>query len=114
MKSQLEQIRNAERAYIMPLNHPRDGMSTHRFQVYLMSPDGLDVLWPHSEENGKREKLLAGQVFSKRDAYPTFHFALAGCGYSKTYDIGETLRRINPKLKVEVINGWSPSNANGF
>ena len=110
MKSQVEQIRNAERAYLMPLNNPRDGMSTHRYQVYLLTGNGLEVLWPW-EIDGKRDRLLPGQVHSNRDQYPMFHFALSGYGYSKIHEIGETLRRINPKIKsVERISGWSPSH----
>jgi len=113
MKSQIEQIKSAERAYMITMNDPRDGMSALRFSVYLDDGGGLDVLWPRlleerGEKRGKKD-LLPGQVYSKLRKYPAFHFSLSGCGYNKAHEIGMTLQEINPEIDVYEMNGHMPS-----
>lgn len=110
MKTQEQQIREALRAYIIQLNDPKDGMSWVRYSVYLDSGNGLEVLWPgdcHLEGSGSKE-LIADQVYSNNQKYPAYHFKLGGCGYSKTHQIGLTLRAINPTIEVSTLNGTSP------
>lgn len=97
----------AKRAYIIPLNNPRDAMSTHRFSVYLDAGNGLEVLWPVSDLD--KENLLRHQAYSRRRTYPAYHFALSGCGYSKEYEIASDLHLINPNIDVFELNGHSPS-----
>ena len=109
--TQTEEIKAASRAYLMTLNNPRDGMSKLRFAIYLDGKDGLSVLWPSDSENGKGFKdKLPYQCWTTKRQYPAFHFALSGCGYSKTHALAtEVLRKINPKIIVEEISGYSPS-----
>ena len=110
--TQQEQVKNAKRAYLMRLNSPKDGMSALRFAVYLDSGNGLKCLWPSDSHVGKKSKeLLHNQVYTDKRNYPAFHFALSGCGYSKSDTIRQTLNAINPELKVEVISAWNPSNS---
>jgi len=108
-KTQIEQIKEAKRAYLTVLNNPRDGMSALRFSVHLDSGDGLDILWPSDSHLSKSKELLSSQVYSKRKTYPAYHFSLSGCGYSKTYEIAIELQKINPNLDVYELTGWSPS-----
>jgi hypothetical protein len=109
-KTQKEQIKAAKTAYIMPINSPRDGMGTHRFSVHLCVKNQLEVLWPEDNHEGKKSKeMLPSQVYSTRKTYPAYHFALGGCGYSKTYQIKSELQQINKNLIVFTIDGWSPS-----
>ena len=109
--NQQDQIKSAKRAYLMRLNSPRDGMSKLRFAVYLDSGNGLSCLWPSDSQAGKKSKeMLHHQVYTDNRKWPAFHFALGGCGYSKSDSIRQTLNAINPALKVEVISGWMPSN----
>lgn len=110
MKTQKEQITESKQAYIMSLNEPRDGMSAARFAVYLSRHNGMQVLWPSDSEKGKKsEELLHCQCYTSRRTLPAFHFSLSGCGYSKTYEIAEALKKINPEIEVYSINGYSPS-----
>lgn len=114
--TQTEQIRASNRAYIIPLNEPRDGMGTHRYQVYLLRDGALRVLWPSDNHEGKKSKeLLNSQVWKSRpadgpDRYPAYHFALRGCGYSKTHEIAMELKQSNPELVVETLTGWMPGS----
>ena len=110
MKTQKEQIMEAKQAYIMQLNEPRDGMSAARFAVYLARPNGLQVLWPSDSDKGKKSaELLHCQCYTSRRTYPAYHFSLSGCGYSKTYEIAEVLKKINPDIEVYSIGGYQPS-----
>lgn len=111
-----EQIKAATAAYLVPLNHPKDGMATHRFACYLLSSAGLTVLWPESSDSMsafKREADEAGLyafVYSKRELYPAYHFALGGCGYSKGHKIATLLKRCNSMIEVFELTGGTPSH----
>ena len=80
--TQQEQIAQAKRAYIVPLN--AGAKSTSRWQVYLDFADGepLSVLWPLDRPDGKRKSkdLLPAQTQYSGEAYdwPRFHFHLTG------------------------------------
>lgn len=112
MNKQVEQIKQAKRAYLMTLNDPRDGMSALRFAVYLDTGNGLEVLWPGDSQSGKKSKeLLHGQVYSTNRKYPAFHFSFSGCGYSKSNEIRAELERYNPAIEVYCIGGFSPSSS---
>lgn len=105
MRTQEEQIKRAQRAYILQL-------SDTRFAVYLDEGAGLEVLWPSDSDQGKKSKeLIPGQIYSKDRRYPAFHFRLTGYGYSKTNEIGRDLQRVNPALDVYTLYGRSPSRA---
>jgi hypothetical protein len=109
--TQQEQIKAATRAYILPLNGPKES----RFSIYLDSGEGLEILWPSDSylatEGKKSKELLPGQIYWKRnDNYPAFHFQLKGCGYGYTEDLKTTLKQSNPSIEVLVIRGWSPGN----
>ena len=116
--SLIEQVRNAPRAYILPLSTSRSGMM-RRYAVYVQQPDGsLDVLWPADtgDSNGKGgEPLLPGMVHKRRHAHgpdnlPAYHYAFGGCGFSAMDEIRSTLRAINPTIEVASIDGHSPSH----
>lgn len=112
MKTQQEQIKEANRAYLMTLNTPKDGMGALRFAVYLDSGYGLSVLWPSDSQEGKKSKeLLPSQVYTQSRNYPAFHFSLSGCGYSKSNEIEQELRKVNPSIQVYTLGGAMPSNA---
>jgi hypothetical protein len=111
-QTQKEQLQNAKRAYIMALNDPKDAMSTQRFSVYLDNGNGLDILWPSDSHEGKKSKELLGhQIYTTNRKYPAYHWALSGCGYSKTNEIKRELQTVNKALEVFTISGWIPSNA---
>lgn len=114
MQTQIDQIKAACRAYLVPLNTPRDAMHTWRWACYLDFGTGgeLSILWPHDPDD-KLTQRLPHQVYSKRRQYPAFHFALAGCGYSKTYEIACTLQAINPRIDVYELGGAYPSLVKG-
>jgi hypothetical protein len=98
MRTQQEQLNQARRAYLLPLN-----TTWTRWAVYLDYADGeeLQVLWPGDSHLGKQTKeLLPGQIWSKAEHCPAFHFHLTGCGYSKQNEIASTLAHINPDLQV--------------
>ncbi|MDL2315628.1 hypothetical protein LJC59_00900 [Desulfovibrio sp. OttesenSCG-928-A18] len=113
MRTQIEQIKAAQYAYIMPL-------SDTRFTIYLQfvnqGNDLLSILWPVVEVSelkpGEQKKAatLRHQVFSRRDKYPAFHFHLTGYGYSKTYELELMLKEINPEITVNKIAGWAPGS----
>lgn len=109
--TQAELIKQARRAYLITLNNPRDGMGKLRYAIYVDGPEGLSVLWPSDSDKGKGFKdRLPYQCYTQKRQYPAFHFALAGCGYSKNHALAtEVLRKINPEIIVETITGWSPS-----
>ena len=107
--TQIEQLKQAKRAYIIVLNQRRT-----RFAVYLDSGKGLEVLWPEYVGGGRAadpKSLLSGQVHTERRDIPAYHFHLTGCGYSKVGDVREELRRHNPKLEVYTLDGWQPASA---
>lgn len=109
--TQQEQIKAAKRAYILPLNGPRES----RFAIYLDSGEGLEVLWPsdaHLQTEGKKsQELLPGQLYWRRnDNYPAFHFHLSGYGCSYVDYLKDTLKQHSPSIEVLVIRGWSPGN----
>jgi len=110
-KTQLEQLKEAKRAYLLPLNQPRDGMLTKRFSVYLETKSGLTILWPSDNHKKKSKELLFNQVYSKRPKYPAYHFALNGCGYYKALEIAKTLKRACNRKDLEVyeLHGGMPS-----
>lgn len=109
--TQAELIKQAKHAYLITLNNPRDGMGKLRYAIYVSGPDGLSVLWPSDSENGAKFKdRLPYQCYTSKRQYPAFHFALGGCGYSKSHALAtEVLREINPDIIVETLQGWSPS-----
>ena len=105
--TQIEQLKQAKRAYIIVLNQRRT-----RFAVYLDSGKGLEVLWPSDCMAGSRSnELLSGQVHTERRDIPAYHFHLTGYGYSKVGDVREELRRHNPGLEVYTLDGWQPASA---
>ena len=87
MKTQIEQIQNAKRAYIVQLDK-----NYTRFAVYLDSG----------------EELLEGQVYSKLENYPAFHSHITEIGTSKTGLIKYELEKINPNITVEFLGGCAP------
>jgi len=98
MATQQEQLKEAKRAYIVPLN-----ANWTRFQVYLDNANGaaLQVLWPGDSQLGKKTKELIGnQLYSIRKGYPAFHWWLTGWGYSKELKVAIALCHVNPKLEV--------------
>ncbi len=105
MKSQIDLIKSASVAYLVDLN-PR-GNSTRRYAVYLEVPKekALCVLWPEHYENGKHEKLLPHQTFSKRTQYPAYHFRITGYGFNKDLEMQIMLRQVNPNIKVYGLFG---------
>lgn len=108
MLLQKDYIKNAVRAYICPLTKKSPVSGLQRFCVYLDAGEGLEILWPA----GEKDPLLLHQVRTKRKSLPHFHFALQGGGYSKTDEIRQMLREINPDISVEVIgHGYAPSNS---
>jgi len=108
--TQEEQIRAAEKAYIIRIGRYNRNSMTDRFAVYLDAGAGLTVLWPSDSHNGKKSaELLPGQCYSNRENLPAFHFRLGGCGYSKYDEVRRELRCVNPNLDVSRIEiGWSP------
>ena len=103
--TQTEQIRAAKRAYILTLNRNRS-----RFSVYLDGGNGLEVLWPSDNHLVPKHKdKLPYQQYRRSGDGPAFVFALNGCGYSKLGALAEELRRINPAIAVESLEGSSPS-----
>ena len=105
MKTQIENIKEAKKAYILEL-------SKSRFSVYLLINEQLVVLWPSdSHKGGRTEELLPCQIYSKNENYPAFHFYINGGGFSKTYEIKAELNKINSGLEVFVLRGCSPSVA---
>lgn len=111
--NQTDQLRAAARAYIVPLNTPRDGAGTHRFAVYFDGGIGSELrpLWPSDSNLGKRSaELIRHQVYSARKSYPAFHFACGGYGYCKAGEIARALVEINPALagRVLVLGGHAP------
>ena len=111
MLTQAEQLKQASKAYLVPLNDPRDASSTFRYAVYLLRDGELEVLWPSDSDQGaKSQELLGLQVYSKRQKYPAYHFAVGGYGYSKQGAIASDLRRVNPELSVYSLEwGGTPS-----
>lgn len=111
MLTQKEQVINAFRAYIIALTKKSPVSGLQRFCVYLDAGEGLDVLWPSVANRKTRqvETLLRYQVRTERKSLPRYHFALKGCGYSKTDEIRQMLRAINPRIEVLVTgDGYSP------
>lgn len=119
MKSQVEQIKAAKYAYIMPLSEPSNTSGTCRFAIYLQGETGeMDVLWPRDSdlynEDGtvrKKRNLLHHQCYNAntQSKYPAFHFKLSGWGYSKALELKTMLRQHNSEIEVRTINGWAPS-----
>jgi hypothetical protein len=106
MKTQKEQIQAAARAYIIALTKKSPVSGLQRFCVYLDAGKGLDILWPTKNT----DPLLPYQVQTTRSNLPGFHFALKGGGYSKTDEIRQMLKGINPAIVVEIIgHGYAPS-----
>ena len=105
MKTQIENIKEAKKAYILEL-------SESRFAVYLLINDELVSLWPSDSHNGKKSKeLLPYQIYSKNRNYPAFHFYINGGGFSKTYEINAELNKINQDIEVFVLRGCNPAMA---
>ena len=109
--TQQEQIAQAVRAYVVPLNKTPTGAT--RFQVYLDYGDGegLRLLYPSDipQEGRKRPKdIMGNQVQYGGEAYsfPRYHWHLTGYGYSKFGHIRSELRSHNPNLKVVELNGY--------
>lgn len=112
MTTQADLIKQAKHAYIISLNEPRDGMSAHRYAIYVDGKDNqLSILWPSDCNLGKGFKdKLPYQKYTTKKMYPAFHFALSGCGYDKTHALAcDSLREINPNIIVERLQGYSPS-----
>lgn len=105
MKTQLELLKEAKKAYLIPVN---DNWS--RWSVYVLHENDLKVIWPKHNGEGKLEGLLPNQIKSTRKNYPCYHFYFNGGNYSKPYELKTILEEINPELQVERIQpGWSPS-----
>lgn len=101
-------LKKAKRAYVVAINP-----AFTRFSVYVETRDGLEVLWPRDSHEKAlwRTELLPGMTYSKNKNLPAFHFHLTGYGYSKTLEIAEQLKAINPKLEVLRLHvGWTPSH----
>jgi len=104
---QLEQLKKAKFAYIMPLNKKQT-----RFAVYLDGGQGevLDVLWPDFLPDARgsvvHSELLPLQVFSKLKSFPAYHFLDMSCGNGML----EMVKEISPKTKILLITGKSPNN----
>lgn len=96
--TQIEQIKNAKYGYILPL-------TDSRFTVYLDGTGKLERLWPQDSHKGKNADLLPGQIYTKNEKYPAYHFYITGCGFSKTDEICDTLQTVNPKLEIFVLGG---------
>lgn len=117
MKTQIEQLKAAKRFYIIPLNNPHNEMSTHRYQVYCDTGNGLEVLWPSDSGEGSNSKeLLPYQKYTKLKQYPAFHFTLGGCGYCKKHEIAYMIAEALGKKGAEdveyfTLNGWMPSRS---
>ena len=114
MKTQKELLASAKQLYILPLSRAKSGMCD-RYQVYCLTDDGLQVLWPSDCQLGKDAKdKLPNQVWTNNKRLPAFHFRLNGCGYSKTFEIKSDLARVleldSQSLKAETLTGWSPSH----
>jgi len=105
MKTQIEQIKAAKRAYIIQLNK-----NFTRFSVYLDSGKGLLALWPSDSHLTKSAELLEGQIYSKLINLPAFHFLVADLGTSRTGLISYELKKINPDITVEFLSGGTPSH----
>lgn len=108
--TQEQQIKEAKRAYVITLNNPATANVTRRFQVYLDTGEGLNVLWPENAEKGKKANLLPTQVYSKLPKYPAYHFAMSGYGYDKLDELRTMLKVFNPEIEVQAISGWSPNS----
>jgi len=111
-KTQKEQIKEAKQAFLMLVNNPKYGDSIFRYAVYLQNEHNeLVILWPVDSHDNKlvKKELLPHQVHSSRKDYPAFHFALGGCGYSKSDELGSVLQQINPDLTVWLLQGYMPT-----
>ena len=105
MKTQIENIKEAKKAYILEL-------SESRFSVYLLVNDELIALWPSDAHNGKKSKeLLPYQIYSNNKNYPGFHFYITGGGFSKTHEIEIELSKINHDIEVFILRGCNPAIA---
>ena len=77
-------IKDADKAYVLLVNRPKDGMFAHKYVVYLQR--GTD---PLSRAEGKPNRP---------------HFTLRGCGYSRMDAIAEALRKENARIEVFEIS----------
>lgn len=106
MKTQVEQIKAAKRAYVMPINQKHT-----RFCIYLDSGNGLQAIWPEHTGIGEHEPLLPYQIYyrNKSGSLPAYHFHLTGYGYDRAYELVTMLRQINPAITIfDTSPGWTP------
>lgn len=95
---QLETIKKATKAYLLPLNEPKYLDATLRFSVLLLVDGDLVLLWPNHDENGEAVNLLAYQNKSSYKCYPAYHFCAGGHGRERRDLICRMLHKINPSL----------------
>ena len=104
MKTQIEQVKGAKRAYLALLNNPtwsdKRGAMYCRFSVMLDAGEGLAAVWPSDSHLAKSAELLPGQVFSQHKSYPAFHFVV-----DNQDDLRDTLLAINPEIKCYRLGG---------
>lgn len=114
MKTQIEQLKQATRCYIITISERSNSM-IDRYQVYTQKDnEQLQVLWPDLYDSEGKEltpNFLPYQKYSNRRQYPAYHFVVNGCGLDKRHAIAYELRKVsgNDNLEFLHITGHSPS-----
>ena len=101
----LEQIKQAEKAFIICLNPESNSINT-RYAIYTQNKNDteLNVIWclEIDYENHKKDRLLPYQVYFKSSKwkYPAYHFVVNGYGFNKQLELKTMLQKINKNIKV--------------
>lgn len=109
------------RLYLIHLNPDARGL-VDRYSVLRLGADGeLVPLWgdyvdPEKPGSGRKAaKAWPHMVYQARpssgpDKYPAFHFALHGYGYSKPYELADSLANaLGWPIELYRVSGWRSS-----
>ena len=101
--NQIEEIKQADRAFIVPINKAIRSTLIHRYQVYLQNKNKGTFPIFFSEEKSK----LKHQVKIRTEQnLPLMHFAVKGKDQDNVLKIAKELRKINETLPVHYLNGF--------
>ena len=110
MKTIKQQLDAALAIYLIHVGG-NDRSITDRYSAYILTVNGLEVLWPFDDEMGDDALLQSiGMKYSKRRQYPAYHFVEIGYGYNKVSAIITRLSEYaGRRIPGFTLTGHSPS-----
>lgn len=111
-----ELLRKAIAIYLMDISSTNSNGSRARYSAYVLTPEGLEVIWPDFERGENYEYLASKEAealtmsHSSLKQYPAFHFVRNGYGYSKSSDVLNAIcEYAGRRIPGFLLSGHSPS-----